>query len=727
VNSHTQTLFKAVIKAFNEDDSFTAKSLVEKILFEGDENYDAVFELGINLTKLHRYQAALIVFQCLQIYSPSDVKVLFNLGIIYTIHGNYQSALDAYDSASKIQPNDVEILLNKASIHGDLNKHTDALNALDLAIEIKPDFALAWSNKGVSLYRLGRTQEALDSYNTATNLDPHFYEAWSNKSVPLLKLKRLDDALVACNTAITINPDYAEGWSNKGNVLQELKRYDEAITHYDRALSLNPDYAEGWSNKGNVLQELKRYDEAITHYDRALSLNPDIELLYGDFLHTKMRVCDWSNFDDLLRELTSKLAKNPSASNPFPLLALVDDPRLHKTIAENYSKNKNPTKPLLEVVHKRSRNKKIRIGYYSADFRNHPVAFLIAGLIEAHDQSQFEVFLFSYLNATDEMNVRLRKACSQFIDIQTSSDEQAAALSRELNIDIAVDLTGFTQGARPLIFSYRAAPVQVSYLGYPGTMGSNYYDYIIADNTVIPESSKTHYSEKIVWLPHTYQANDSKRLIGSRFFTREELGLPKKGFIFCCFNNNFKILPPIFDSWMRILNSVEGSSLWLFEDNKYAHANLKLQAEMRGIDPSRLIFAERLDLPEHLARHRLADLFLDTAPYNAHTTASDALWSGLPVLTLIGQSFPARVAASLLHAIGLPELITHTLEEYEALAIRLAKNPDEMAVIKEKLAANRLTMPLFNTPLFTKDIEAAYIKMYGCYQENLLPGNIDLT
>ena len=693
MNSHIQTLFKAVIKAFNEDDSFTAKSLVEKILLESNENYDAVFELGINLTKLHRYQAALIVFQCLQIYSPSDVKVLFNLGIIYTIHGNHQSALDVYDAAAKIQPGDVEILLNKASIYGDLNKHTDALNTLDLAIEIKSDFALAWSNKGVSFSRLGRTQEALDSYNTATNIDPHFYEAWSNKSVPLLKLKRLDDALASSNTAITINPDYAEGWSNKGNVLHELKRYDEAITHYDRALSLNP----------------------------------DIELLYGDFLHTKMRVCDWSNFDDLLRELTSKLAKNPSASNPFPLLALVDDPSLHKTIAENYSKNKHPTTPLLELMHKRSRNKKIRIGYYSADFRNHPVAFLIAGLIEAHDQSQFEVFLFSYLNATDEMNVRLRKACTKFIDIQTLSDEEAVALSRELNIDIAIDLTGFTQCARPLIFSYRAAPVQVSYLGYPGTMGSNYYDYIIADNTVIPEASKTHYSEKIVWLPHTYQANDNKRLIGSRFFTREELGLPKKGFIFCCFNNNFKILPPIFDSWMRILNAVEGSSLWLFEDNKYAHANLKLQAEIRGINPSRLIFAERLDLPEHLARHRSADLFLDTIPYNAHTTASDALWCGLPVLTLIGQSFPARVAASLLHAIGLPELITHSLDEYEALAIGLAKSPEKMAVITEKLAANRLTMPLFDTPLFTKNIEIAFSMMHAQSQSDFLPDHIDLT
>ena len=440
-----------------------------------------------------------------------------------------------------------------------------------------------------------------------------------------------------------------------------------------------------------------------------------------------MRVCDWSNFDDHLRELKSKLAKNPSASNPFPLLALFDDPSLHKTIAENYSINKYSTKHLLEVMHKRTRNRKIRIGYYSADFRNHPVAFLIVGLLEAHDQNQFEVFLFSYLNATDEMNLRLRKACSKFIDIQALSDEQAATLSRELNIDIAVDLTGFTQGARPLIFSYRAASVQVSYLGYPGTMGSNNYDYIIADNTVIPESSKIHYSEKIVWLPHTYQANDSKRLIGSRFFSREELGLPKKGFIFCCFNNNFKILPSIFDSWMRILNAVEGSSLWLFEDNKYAHSNLKLQAEMRGINPSRLIFAQRLNLPEHLARHRSADLFLDTIPYNAHTTASDALWSGLPVLTLIGQSFSARVAASLLNSIGLPELVTHSLAEYEALAIQLAKNPNQMAVIKEKLSANRSAMPLFDTPLFTKNIEAAYSMMYEHYQADFPPNHIDLT
>jgi predicted O-linked N-acetylglucosamine transferase (SPINDLY family) len=421
-----------------------------------------------------------------------------------------------------------------------------------------------------------------------------------------------------------------------------------------------------------------------------------------------------------------KLDINQMAANPFHLLALVDDPSLHKRIAENYSKIKYSTKPLLEVMQKRTRNKKIRIGYYSADFRNHPVAYLIAGLIESHDQTQFEVFLFSYLNATDEMNARLRKACPNFIDIQTLSDEEAVALSRELNIDIAIDLTGFTQGARTPIFSYRTAPVQVSYLGYPGTMGSNNYDYIVADKTLISESLKIHYSEKTVWLPHTYQANDCKRLIGDRFFTREELRLPTKGFIFCCFNNNFKILPPIFDSWMRILNAVEDSSLWLFEDNKYAHANLKLQAEIRGINPSRLIFAERLDLPEHLARHRAADLFLDTVPYNAHTTASDALWSGLPVLTLIGQSFPARVAASLLYAIGLPELVTHSLEEYEALAIDLAKSPEKIAIIKEKLAAHRSTMPLFDTLLFTKNIEMAYSTMYQRYQADLPPDHINL-
>ena len=322
------------------------------------------------------------------------------------------------------------------------------------------------------------------------------------------------------------------------------------------------------------------------------------------------------------------------------------------------------------------------------------------------------------------MRQRLKVAFDKFIDVRNMSDRDVALLARSLEIDIGIDLNGFTEGERTDIFAMRAAPIQVSYLGYPGTMGADYIDYLIADPTLISASHQPHYTEKIVYLPNSYQPNDRKRRISDKVFTRAEAGLPQEGFVFCCFNNNYKITPDIFESWMRILGRVGGSVLWLFEDNEIAARNLKKEASVRDIDPERLVFARHMALPEHLARHRLADLFLDTLPYNAHTTASDALWAGLPVLTQIGETFAGRVAASLLNAVRLPELITTTRDAYEELAVELATDPAKLAGIKQKLSDNRLTTPLFDTELFAKHIEAAYMQMYERYQAGLPPDHI---
>jgi predicted O-linked N-acetylglucosamine transferase (SPINDLY family) len=368
------------------------------------------------------------------------------------------------------------------------------------------------------------------------------------------------------------------------------------------------------------------------------------------------------------------------------------------------------------------------VGYFSADFHNHATGYLMAEFFELHDKSQFELVGFSFGPITnDGMRQRLEKSFDQFIEVGSRSDIEIAQLSRDLNIDIAVDLKGFTQDSRTGIFAHRPAPIQVNYLGYPGAMVADYIDYIIADKTLISPELQSCYLEKVVYLPDSYQVNDRKRLISERQFTRQELGLPEGSFVFCCFNNNYKILPATFEGWMRILKAVEGSVLWLFQDNSWAVENLKKEAEKQGITADRLVFAERLPLPEHLARHRQANLFLDTFPYNAHTTTSDALWVGLPVLTLMGQSFASRVAASLLNAIGLPELITFTQKEYEALAIELATNPKKLVDIKLKLARNRLNAPLFDTPLFTKNLEAAYIKMMEQYQADLQPDHIAIV
>jgi len=348
----------------------------------------------------------------------------------------------------------------------------------------------------------------------------------------------------------------------------------------------------------------------------------------------------------------------------------------------------------------------------------------MAGLFEVHDRNRFELFAFD--NGFDDaspLRKRVEKSFESFTDISRSSDLDAAKLIRDHRIDVLINLNGYSGLPRNGVFAHRPCPVQVNYLGFPGTIGADYMDYIVADKHLIPGDEQRHYSEKVVYLPDSYQVNDSRRGISGRTPARAEAGLPEAGFVFCCFNNNHKLTPDIFDLWMRLLDKVAGSALWLLEDNPAAARNLRREAERRGVAPERLVFAPRMELDAHLARHRLADLFLDTLPYNAHTTGSDALWAGLPVLTCMGKAFPGRVAASLLHAAGLPELVTHTLEEYEALALRLATNPPLLAGIKTKLARNRATYPLFDTDRFRRHIEAAYVTMWERVQRGEPPGN----
>jgi predicted O-linked N-acetylglucosamine transferase (SPINDLY family) len=369
----------------------------------------------------------------------------------------------------------------------------------------------------------------------------------------------------------------------------------------------------------------------------------------------------------------------------------------------------------------------MRIGYFSSDCHDHATMFLMAGLFEEHDRTRFEVTVFSFgLASQDAMRQRLLAGVERFIDVREKSDQEVVALARSLELDIAVDLKGFTSGARTELFALRVAPIQVSYLGYPGTMGVPYMEYLIADHTLIPAPSRVHYSEKVVYLPDSYQVNDSRRAIAARVFTREQVGLPAQGFVFCCFNNSYKILPAVFDVWMRLLQRVPGSVLWLLQDNAGAMQNLYQEAQRRGVDPSRLVFATRLGHSEHLSRQRLADLFLDTLPYNAHTTASDALWSGLPVLTCMGESFAARVGASLLKAVGLPELISENLAQYEALAVQLASQPQRLAALRERLAANRATAALFDTRRFTRNLERAYAQILQRHRDGLPPDHIEV-
>lgn len=597
---------------------------------------------------------------------------------------------------------------------------------LRASLKLLPQRMSTLTNLSAVLIKLKKYSEAESTIANIVAIDEAIAEAWLNYGlIEKEKNRNHLKAIEYFDRALDINPSYPEAWLNRGAALIDLKCYQEAIDSYNKAIAVKADFAAAYSNLGNALLDIKQHQTAIENYDVALALQPNIEYLEGMRLHTKMHICDWSDIGNQMSRLAISIECNEKAAPPFAILSILTSPAAQRKVAEIFARDKCSDIFPFSPISKPDKKGKLRIGYYSADYHNHATSYLMAELFEKHDRSKFEIIAFSFgPNKIDEMRKRVEAAFDMFIDVKTQSDMDVALLSRNLGIDIAVDLKGFTQDSRPGIFAARAAPVQVNYLGYPGTMGAEYIDYLIADPTLILETSKQHYCEKIAYLPNSYQVNDAKRRIADKVFTRKEAGLPETGFVFCCFNNNYKITPSTFDGWMRILQKVERSVLWLFEDNPIAAGNLRKEAIQRGVDAERLIFAKRMPLPEHLARHRLADLFLDTLPYNAHTTASDALWVGLPVLTCAGEAFASRVAASLLNAIHMPELVTTTQEEYEAQAVELASSPDKLMRIKQKLAANRLATPLFDSQLFTKHIEAAYMQMYERYYADLAPDHI---
>ena len=549
---------------------------------------------------------------------------------------------------------------------------------------------------------------------------PDHAEAYDNRGNVLAALKRFEQAISSYDRALALKPDYL-GALNRGSALKELKRYQEALAVFDHVLAISPDLADAHYNRANVLKEMKRYDEALAAYQQARLTDPHHPDAFG-LIEVLTSLCDWERAAPLADELATRIAAGQAIVPPFSVLGLYDDPSLLLTCARNYVKDRIPLGFDALWDGATFRNEKIRVAYLSADFREHATAYLTAELFEAHDRARFEVLGFSFgRDDGSEMRHRLARAFDQFHDVQDASDRAIAGLLRDLRIDIAVDLKGYTQDSRPEIFALRPAPIQVNYLGYPGTMGAEFIDYIIADKIILPFDQQSFYIEKIVHLPDCYQANDSKRVIAARRPSRVEAGLPQDGLVFCCFNNNYKITKPVFDVWMRLLEAVEGSVLWLLRDNAGAEHNLRRAAQERGIAPSRLVFAERAKLGEHLARHSLADLFLDTLPYNAHTTASDALWAGVPVLTCQGKAFAGRVAASLLQAVGLPELVTHTLDDYESLARNLATDRQRLTAIREKLARNRLICPLFDADRFRRHIESAFSAMWEIRQRGENP------
>ncbi|HEY3718603.1 MAG TPA: tetratricopeptide repeat protein, partial [Roseiarcus sp.] len=512
------------------------------------------------------------------------------------------------------------------------------------SIALNPFAAAPHNNLGVALAALGRFDEAVDAYGAAIAIDPGDLDALNNRGNALYELHRLGEALASYDRALAIQPNDAEVLNNRANVLFALNRHADALVSYDRALAIMPNYANALNNRGNTLRALDRHEDAIADFQHLLNLQPDYEYARGELFDSKLRCCDWRDFEQVAETIKKEVAAGRRAVYPFNFLAISESSSDQLRCARTYGDHKFPTPKSSMGRDEWRPHERIRVAYLSADYHNSATSELMLGLFEAHDQARFETTAISCgPDREDEKRKRLKGAFGRFIDVRGQSDRETALLMRRLEIDIAVDLKGYTYDCRPGILAFRPSPVQVAYLGYPGTMGAAHIDYIIADAVVIPDDQRACYTEKVVYLPHSYQANDSNRPIAPNAPTRREAGLPESGFVFCCFNLCYKIAPPVFDVWMRLLLEVEGSVLWLLDCDAAATRNLRRNAELRGVAANRLVFAPVIKSADHLARLRLADLCLDTTPYNAHTTASDALWAGLPVLTMLGSSFAGRV------------------------------------------------------------------------------------
>lgn len=602
----------------------------------------------------------------------------------------------------------------RASAGADYLRKSVALNSQD---------PLAWNNLANILKQLGEHAEAAQAYERALALQPGYLSAWCNLGEVLRTLRHYPRALIAYQHALAVNPLHLDALLGCVCVLLDMGRSPQALVYAQQAVRESPENAAANRGLGVALSNLKRYPEAAYFLRKALQIDPNGTAVLGTLMYADMVCCDWHARAELLERIEADLMRGVWVAEPFVLVGCNGSASVLRTSAELQMKATVPaTIPKLMEVRPAPRKEKLRIAYLSADFHTHATSYLIAELFELHDRDRFEVMAVSFGPDDDgALRKRIEAAVGQFFRVNDLSDQEVADLLVREQVDIAIDLKGFTLDSRPGIFQFRPAPIVVNYLGFPSTMGAACFDYIIGDPVVTPFEHAEFYVEKIVQLPDSYQVNDRKREIAPSTPLREQNGLPESSFVFACFNNNYKITPEVFDIWMRLLARLPGSVLWLMGGNEIATANLQREAATRGIASDRLVFAPRAPLPEHLARHRLADLFLDTLPCNAHTTASDALWAGLPVLTCLGSTFAGRVAASLLTAVGLPELITTSLADYEEQALQLATDPARLAALRQKLQAQRDSAPLFDTPRFTAHLEKAYLQMVERYRQGLAP------
>ena len=699
-----------------------AADLMSCALQAGPCSARALVHLGHALAGLDRHDEAAASFERALALQPEFPEASHRLGASLLRLGRYDAALASFDGELAAQPTHVDGHSRRGVALAHLGRHAEALAAFDTALALRPGDLDILGNRGNMLRGLQRHDEALRCFDAILARSPDAPDTLRNRGSTLADLGRCEEAIACFDRVLALKPDLAEAHYNRANALRRIGRIDEAIAGFDRALALAPTYVDAWHNRGSAFELAGRFDEAIASYERALALRPDHPFTAGQCAFCLLNINDWPRAHALKRALDARLDAGSGDVEPFVLVAFGDEPAAQLARTRGYVRRRFPREASPPQRPSPASPGKIRVAYLSSDFRRHPTSYLIAELFERHDRDRFEIIGISF-GPDDGSAIRARivKSFDRFADARAIADAQVAAQMAGMGIDIAVDLNGYIASNRMGILAHRPAPLQVSYLGYPATTAAPYIDYVIGDRFVTPLTDAAFYTERIVQLPDSYQVNDSTRAIGLQVPSRAEAGLPRDGFVFCCFNNNYKITPPIFDVWMRLLGAIDAGVLWLLASSETAKTNLRHAARARGIADERLVFAARVKPEDHLARHRLADLFLDTLPFNAHTTASDALWAGLPLITCMGSTFAGRVGASLLHAAGLPELVTTSLEDYETLARKLASDPAMLAATRAKLGSNRSTCPLFDTRRFARHIEAAFAGMWERHRSGAPP------
>ena len=719
-------------------------------------NYaEAYFALGNALGQLGRLDEAMEAYQSAIKTRREYPEAHTNIGVLLQTKGRLDQAASAYREAIALRPAYAEAQFNLGTVLHRMHELEAAEAAYRRTISLDPAVAIVHNNLGTVLKDQGRLDAALAAFDDAIRLNPDYAEAFYNSATVLQQQERAEEALAAYARAIALRKDYPDAINNAGIVLQELGRAGEAIELYRRlleqtpahadacnnigtallaegradearvafeqALTHKPDFPEAFYNLGNVCRERGDLTGAIAAYRNALRLRPEYADAFSQLVYHRAQACDWDNHEADQQALVEMVRRGVRVP-PFYLLSTPASASGQLLCARQWIRPVRP--PPKDVFDHRpvAGRQRIRLGYLSGDFHQHATAQLMAELFEQHDRARFEVLAYSYGPVDDSpMRARLASAFDRMVDIGALSHREAARTIHADEVDILIDLKGYTHHARPAISAYRPAPVQVSYLGYPATMGADFIDYIIVDPFVVPPNQQPFFSERLVHLPGSYQVNDRKREVAGAGPSRRDWGLPADALVFCSFNNSYKISPAIFDIWMRLLRLVPGSVLWLLETNDLVKDNLRLEAGKRGVEAGRLIFAPVVSPAEHLGRHRHADLFLDTLPCNAHTTASDALWAGLPVLTCSGDTFAGRVAGSLLMATGMPELVTGSLDDYEGTALALARDPQRLRTLRNKLEKNRDTAALFDLPRSTANIEAAYARMWQTWSSGQEP------